>query len=457
MSDNIVNPDIFKAYDIRGIYPTDLNAEIAFRIGRAYAGLIQSENPGKQLEIVVARDMRLSSDELRDALVNGLTDSGVNVTDIGLASTPTFYFAAGYLGLDGGVQVSASHNPKEYNGFKMVRAKAVPVSGDSGIFEIRDMVIKNKWEKTTTKGSVSTYKNIVDTTVMELKKNLELDLIKPMTIVVDAANAMGAPDVEAMMEGLPINLVKLNFELDGSFPVHEPDPLKDENLKILQDAVIEHKADLGLAPDGDGDRYFLIDEKGNIVRQEILRGIMAQIELKDNLGEVVCYDIRPGRITKDMIEEAGGKAIVTKVGHSLIKEHMIKENAVFGGESSGHYFYRTPWGTFEVPVFMILKFLIWMSRQNKPLSESLKPYQKYFHSGEINSVVEDKVEVFEKLKKTYADAEINELDGVTIEYPDFWFNVRGSNTEPKIRLNLEAVSQKIMEDKRDEVLDIIRG
>jgi phosphomannomutase len=457
MSEPKINPSIFKAYDIRGVYGDDLNEEIAYRVGRAFSEILIRENSGKKLQVVVGGDMRVSTPSLKKEVIRGITDSGINVVDVGLVTTPTFYFSVAYYGFDGGLQVSASHNPKEYNGFKMVRAHGVPFSGDSGIYEIRDMVIANEFSDSTEKGKVSTKEGVVEEETKVQQKDLDVSGIKPFKIVVDAANAMGAVDVEAMFSSLNCELIKLNFELDGTFPVHQPDPLDEENLKIVKDAVLEHKADLGISPDGDGDRYFFIDEKGEVVRQEILRGILAQIELKDNPGATVCYDIRPGRITRDMIEEAGGRAVVTKVGHSLIKETMIKEGAIFGGESSGHFFYKTDYGTFETPIIFVTKLLKFISEQGKPVSEIIAPYRKYHHSGEINSDVEDKEGKMKAIAEKYSDAEISWLDGVTVEYPDFWFNVRASNTEPLLRLNLEAVSEETMKEKRDEVLEFIRN
>jgi len=401
--------------------------------------------------------MRISTQSLKSELIKGLLDSGVNVCEIGLASTPTFYFGVAYYGFDGGIQVSASHNPKEYNGFKITRAKAVPLSGDSGMYKLRDLVIKNKFENIQKKGVLSKKENVLDDLLKEQTKNIEVEKIKPFRIVVDPANAMGIVDVEAMFKNTKIQLIQLNWALDGNFPAHQSDPLQDENLIPAQKAVIENNADLGIVPDGDADRYFFIDEKGEVVRQEIIRGIMAQIALKESPGATVCYDIRPGRITKDMIEDVGGKASVTKVGHSLIKEQMIKEDAVFGGESSGHYFYKFDYGTFESPVKFVLKFLEFISKQNKPLSEIVAPYKKYFHSGEINTKVEDVNKKIKEIEEKYQDAKnISHLDGVTIEYEDFWFNVRPSNTEPLLRLNLEARSKELMENKRDEVLELMK-
>jgi len=454
-----IDPSIFKAYDLRGTYPEQINADTAYKIGRAYVTLIKKELPEKVLNIVVGADMRTSSPELKEALIKGLIESGANVIDIGLSSTPTFYFAVAHYKYDGGIQVSASHNPKEYNGFKMTRAGAVPISGDTGIEDIKQTAINQSFIASETVGKVEKKLAVLDDEYAVQVKEMGIvpSSIKPFKIVIDAANAMGALDVEKMFSQTKCQLIKLNFKLDGTFPVHEADPLKDENLELVRQAVIKHQADLGISPDGDGDRYFFVDNTGQIIRQEILRGIMAQIALKEHPGATVCYDIRPGKITKDMIEAVGGKASVTKVGHSLIKEQMLKENAVFGGESSGHYFYQFMSGTYEAPIVLVLKFLEYLSNQNKPLSEVIKPLQKYFHSGEINSTVSDPQAIMDQLTRTYQDAKISKLDGVTITYPQFWFNVRASNTEPKIRLNLEAVSQELMTEKKQEVLKIITG
>lgn len=452
-----MDTSIFKAYDIRGIYPDQLDEHAAEDIARGLVTLLQEENPGKILTLAVGRDMRVSSPSLYERVIAGLTASGANVVDVGLVSTPTFYYAVGVNRFDGGIQVSASHNPKEYNGLKMVRARGVAIGRDTGMNDLKEIVIAQRFITGTQPGHVSTLTDVTAQAVMDQTKDIDLSTIKPLTIVVDAANAMGAVDIEHMFKGLPVKLIKMNFDLDGTFPVHQPDPLDEENLKILQDAVKEHQADLGIAPDGDGDRVFFVDETGQIVRQEILRGIMAQIALAEHPGATVCYDIRPGRITRDMIEAAGGKAVVTPVGHSLIKAIMVKHDAIFGGESSGHYFYKFPYGTFEAPIVLVMKFLVWLSSQGKPLSEAIAPYQKYFHSGEVNSKVSDVQATLEKIQSTYANGKQDLLDGVTVVYDDWWFNVRGSNTEPLIRLNLEAKTPELMAQKRDEVLQVIRS
>ncbi|MEA2065026.1 MAG: phosphomannomutase/phosphoglucomutase [Patescibacteria group bacterium] len=447
---------IFKAYDIRGIYPSQLNEEFAYELGRGYATFILKNNIGAK-NIVIGSDMRLSSPALKKELIKGLIDSGLNVIDIGLASTPTFYFAVAYYNYDGGIQVSASHNPKEHNGFKMVQEKASPISKNTGIFAIRDIMLKERFINVDKKGKVIKKDGVLSDLLKIQLSNIDISKIKKFKIIIDAANSMGALDMEEFFRRVPADLVKINFKLDGSFPSHEADPLKEENLELLKEKVIENEADFGIAPDGDGDRYFFVDEKGNSLRQEILRGIMAQIELKDNSGAAVCYDIRPGRITKNMIDEAGGKAIITPVGHSLIKEVMIENSAIFGGESSGHYFYKRQYGTFEMPIILLAKFLKFLSEKDTAFSEVVKPYQKYFHSGEINMRVKSVSKKLKEIEKKYSDGKIIKIDGITVEYPDWWFNVRGSNTEPVIRLNLEAKTKKVMLEKKEELIKIVNN
>ncbi len=455
-----INPKVFKAYDIRGTYPTDINEDFAYKLGFAFADLRQKEESRKDLTILVSRDMRLSSPVLHDALIKGLIESGVNVVDIGLASTPTMYFASAYYKCDGGIQVSASHNPKDDNGFKLVRSNGIPLSEDTGMYDLRVMVANNPTVKSDRPGTLTQKSNVLNDLYQSQLTELNIDIkkIKPLKIVIDAGNSMGAIDTVKIFENLPCEIIKLNFELDGTFPAHQPDPLVDENLLPTIQAVKVNKADLGIVPDGDGDRYFFVDNEGNIIRQEILRGIMAQIALKEHPGATVGYDIRPGKITLDMILQAAGKPLVTRVGHSLIKEAMIKNGAIFGGESSGHYFYKFSYGTFEAPFALVLKLLEYISIQNKPLADIVRPLKKYFHSGEINSEVSDKVGKIKELAEKYKDAKnISYLDGISVEYDNFWFNVRPSNTENKLRLNLEAIDQSTMEERRDEVLNLIRS
>ncbi len=452
------NPEIFRAYDIRGIYPTELDETTAYDLGKAFAKLIVEETKNSTPKIVVSQDMRLSSPQLTKSLIEGLVDSGVTVINIGLASTPTMYFATAFFNYDGGIQVSASHNPANHNGFKLVRSRATTVNENNGIFTLRKWVKDKEGPTSVTKKGVVIEKNdVLSHLVSEQTKDLNADKIKKFKIAIDVANSMGAIDLSPLISMLPCQIEKINFNLDGSFPAHEADPLKDENIQQLKQQVLKTKADLGIATDGDNDRVFIVMENGQTLPPEILRGILAQIVLEKHPNASIGYDVRPGKATVDMINEAGGKPFITKVGHSLIKAEMIAHDSPFSGESSGHFFYKFPYGSFEAPVKMLSDFISWLSKHSQPLSQIVKPYQKYFHSGEINSEVKDKEAVFNRLKTKYQNApKQSDLDGLYFEYPDFWFNVRASNTEPKIRLNLEAVSKEVMEQKRDEVLTLIR-
>lgn len=453
-----VNPSIFKAYDIRGIYGEDFNDEMAYKLGLTYSEMIKKELPEKErMEIVVGMDMRLSSPALKEKLISGLTDGGANVLDIGLAATPTFYFAVAHYGYDGGILVSASHNPKEYNGFKLVRAKAMPISKETGILELRDMVISGSLKKSALKGKVAKKENVLSDQVEYDLKYADIAKIKPFKIAIDPANSMGSLYFDELFKHLPCEIVRLNWELDGSFPAHEADPFKHKNLKDLCAGVIKKKAGLGIATDGDGDRIFFVDEKGEPVEPGITRAILCKIFLRETPGAKIAYDIRPGRITPDTIKENGGIPIITRVGHSLIKEQAIKVGAVFAGESSGHFFLNMgEGGCYEVPLIVTLKILEELSQSGLAFSEYIKPYKRYFHSGEINSRVENVAAKIKKIKNACRDGKQNDLDGITVEYNDWWFNVRGSNTEPLIRLNLEAKTKKLMEEKRDKILKIIR-
>jgi len=451
-------PGIFKAYDIRGIYPSELNEELAYKVGRAFAEFIKTKVQKDEITVAVGQDMRISSPPLFKEVVRGITEQGVNVVDIGLVSTPTFYFGVSFYGYDGGLQVSASHNPAKYNGFKMVRAAAVPISGETGIMEIRDMVIQDVIPaKAEIQGKVSKREGVLADQIKFALDYADLKKIKPFKIAIDTANGMGGPMIEELFKYLPCEIEKLYFELDGNFPNHEADPLKEENMKDLQKKVVETGADLGIALDGDADRLFFVDEKGRSVEPAMVRGILAKIFLRDNPGAKICYDIRPGKITIDMIEEGGGVPVVTRVGHSLIKEKMAEVGSVFAGESSGHFFLKMPHGIFEAPEIMILKILQELSESGKTFSEYTAPLYKYFNSGEINFDVSDKKMVFDKLKEKYGANLQYDFDGLSFQWPDWWFNVRASNTENKIRLNLESTSEEIMKNKVEELSKLIKS
>lgn len=448
---------IFKQYDIRGLIDQEITEDLAEKIGRAYAQFLRQELPeGKEMVVAVGRDMRETSMVYQVRLMEGLVKSGVHVMDVGLVSTPAFYFSVGHLKPDGGIMISASHNPAAYNGFKLTRAMAVPISGDTGIQEIAGMVEAGAFVDADVRGSIEKIEGIPALSAKAEFAHAGNHPIKNMKIVADTANGMGAQFLDELFGMIDADVTRMYWEFDGSFPNHEADPFKSENTEDICKKVVELGADLGITTDGDGDRIFFIDNKGRLVTPAVLRGMLAQIVLRDHPGATICYDIRPGKITEDMIVEAGGTPSVTRVGHSLIKEQMRSVHAVFGGESSGHFFYAFPTGVYEGPVTVATQILQEVTREQKPLSEIVEPLERYAHSGEINFVVEDKQGMMDALKQKFVDGELSELDGITITYPDFWFNVRGSNTEPKLRLNLEAVDQGTMESRRDEVVAFIK-
>ncbi len=446
---------IYKAYDIRGVYGEELTEDIAYRTGKAFAEFIKKDQNKANPTVVVGYDMRGSSPSLTKEIVKGITEQGVNIVNIGLASTPTFYYAVAKYSYDGGLQISASHNPAKYNGFKMTRDRAKAISGESGIKEISDMAEKNEFKPADDKGKISERKDILNNQIEESLKIIDIKDIKPFKVVIDTANGMGAMMMEELFKKLPCELVKINWELDGNFPNHEADPLKDENNKQLQEKVLAEKADLGIALDGDGDRIFFIDNTGKTIEPAIIRGILSKIYLAIYPGATICYDVRPGKITEDMILQYGGKPVVTKVGHSLIKEKAIEVGAVFAGESSGHFFVKHDYGIFEEPTELTLRLLLEWSSSNQTIAEQIKPLEKYWHSGEINFAVEDKQKVFDNLREKYGDNLKYDFDGVSFEFDDYWFNVRPSNTENKVRLNLEARSESVMEEKTVEIKEII--
>jgi len=448
---------IFKMYDIRGLVEEEITHDLAKKIGQAYAALRQPEVGAETaMTVVVGRDMRESSLGYQKALMEGLTESGVNVLDIGLVSTPAFYFGVGHLKAHGGIMVSASHNPAAYNGFKITREMAIPVSGDSGIRDMADWIEAGHEVGERAHGTVEVVEGIPALAAKAEFAHAGEHPINKMKIVCDSANGMGAQFLDELFGMIDADVTRMYWEFDGNFPNHEADPFKPENIVDIQAKVLELGADLGITTDGDGDRIFFIDNKGRLVTPAVLRGMLAQIVLRDNPGATICYDIRPGKITEDMIVKSGGKPSVTRVGHSLIKEQMRREDAVFGGESSGHFFYTFPTGTYEGPVTVATQVLQEITRRGESLADMVEPLERYVHSGEINFKVEDKAGMMQMLKEKFADGELNELDGISIRFETFWFNVRASNTEPKLRLNLEAVDQATMEEKRDEIVAFIK-
>ncbi|MEK7183289.1 MAG: phosphomannomutase/phosphoglucomutase [Patescibacteria group bacterium] len=456
---------IFKTYDIRGLVDKDITPEFAYNLGRAFATFIRREIGGEAPTIAVGYDMRPSSIPYEAEVVKGLVAQGARVIRMGLLSTPGFYFGVSHVDADGGIQISASHNPAAYNGFKMVRARSVAISGETGIQTIGDIMEQEDFDvaveaelgSADLDGTIEIVTGIADKQVEAEIAFAEVGDLPSYKIAVDSANGMGAQYLDLAFNKYSFDITRMFWELDGTFPNHEADPFKAENTEALCHKVTEIGADVGISTDGDGDRIFFVDDKGEVVEPAIIRGLVARAMLRRFPGATICYDIRPGKITEDMILESGGKPVVTRVGHALIKEAMIKTGAVFAGESSGHFYMSMPEGVYEAPVATMLVVLAEMAREGKKLSEIVAPLRKYSHSGEINFHVEDKLAAIARLKEHFAEGEQSELDGLLITYPTFWFNVRMSNTEPLLRLNLEAVDDGTMQAKRDEVAKIIGG
>lgn len=447
---------IFKAYDIRGLVEKEITEDFAYHLGKATATLHAKENEGEALTIVVGHDMRDTSKAFQAALMKGLVECGVRVLDIGLVSTPAYYYAVGALKAHGGLSVTASHNPSTYNGFKMTRSEARPLGGNNGFEELVRLMETEEYMEASEPGAIEVVEDIPGKSVEAEMAYAGADPVAHYKIVIDTGNGMGAQYFDELFKRVDADITRMYWEMDGTFPNHESNPIKEETLEDIKAKVKEVGADLGIATDGDGDRIFFIDNTGKTVEPAIIRGMLAEIMLRTYPGATICYDIRPGKITEDLIKENGGNPSLTPVGHSLIKAQMRKENAMFGGESSGHFYYNFDTGTYDGPVTACMQIMQEMTRIGKPLSEIVAPHYRYAHSGEINYEVEDKVGAMERLKAHFSEGEINEMDGVTVTYDTFWFNVRPSNTEPLLRLNLEAVDQETMESKRDEVAKIIQ-
>lgn len=451
----MINPKIFKAYDIRGIYPTDLNEEIAYQIARQLAILIKTENPAKTLTAVISRDMRLSGNSIHKNVLQGLADEDINIIDIGLGSTPMFYFAVSYFNVDFGAQISASHNPKDYNGFKITRARADPVNGDTGIFQVRDKVLSENLPRLNKTPNIKN-ENILSEYIKTAEK-YKVEPDKKMKVIVDSANAMAGIDTESFLKSYRnIDAVYLNRELDGSFPAHEPNPLKEETVEELKKRVIEEKADFGIATDGDGDRYMFVDEKGNYIRADIVNALLAEENVREAKGKPILYNLVSSKIVNEEITRFGGKAVKCRVGHSFIKPQMRELHAYFTGEHSGHYFIEVlPDSYFEFPLYVVAKLIKILSEKNKTLNQMTVPLYKYYFSGEFNFKVEDKEKAVKTFEDKYPDAQKLHLDGLSLEYPTWWVNIRPSNTEPLLRFNLEANSKEEMLAKKQEVTDLI--
>jgi phosphomannomutase len=447
----VLDPKVFKAYDVRGVYPGELDEDGARAIGRAY---VEQFSPSR---IAVGRDMRLSSPTMAAALVEGAAAAGAEVLDIGLVGTEMVYFAVGELGLDGGVMVTASHNPKDYTGMKIVRAGALPVGGDSGLLDVAARAIKGQSLKGLSPGHVRQH-DIWPAYVDRVLSFVDLSEIGPLKVVVDAANGMAGAMLPPVLERLPIEAVRCYFEPDGSFPNHEPNPLLPENREFIVRKTLEEGADLGVAFDGDADRCFFVDDTGEFVPGDFATALFAQGVLEKDPGATVIYDVRASWAVPETIERAGGTAVVNRVGHAFIKERMREVGAAFAGEVSGHYYFRefSQADTGVVPFLLMLERI---SKGGKKLSELLRPFrERYFITGELNTPVADVPAKLAELEQRFgAEGTVSHLDGLSVEAADWHFNVRPSNTEPLLRLNLEARSEESMERKRDEVLAVIRA
>jgi phosphomannomutase len=445
-----MNSKIFKAYDIRGIYPEDLNEEAAYKIGAAFAVFIKKVSNKDNPQIVVGRDNRKSSDSLFIELTKGMISQGADVVDIGLSATPTLYFAVTNYNYDGGINVTASHNPKEYNGFKLVREKAITLSDVSGIEEIKEMVIANNFPKIEKIGKIIE-KDISDDYVSANKVKDSFNI----KMVVDTANSVSGLLIPKIFD--QTILTHIFSELDGNFPNHEPDPFKKENIEQFQKIVIENKADLGIAFDGDGDRVFFIDELGEVVSSDVVLALVSSMILKDNPNNRIVYDVRCSEIVKETIENLKGEAIISRVGHSFIKALMKEKDVIFGGEYSGHYYLKQGDSYYESSYFVVFKILEEMKKTGKKLSELVIPFKKYYHSGEINFKVENKEEIIERVKNKYINGKLLTIDGVRVDFDDWWFSIRSSNTEPILRLIVEVKTKEIMEDRVQELKNIINA
>ncbi len=438
---------IFKAYDVRGIYPEQIDETKARQIGQAYRRLLDGEAPGDP--VVVSRDMRSHSAPLAEALIDGLRTAGLDVLDIGLATTPMNYFAVGHLGAAGGVQVTASHNPARYNGLKFSLREARPVSGDHGIPLLEQQVESGELPVAERRGELSRGE-VFDDYRRHILFFLERpENARPLKVVVDAANGMGAV-YRPLLEQLGIELVPLYFELDGTFPNHEANPLKLENLRDLRREVKRQSADLGVSFDGDADRAAFVDERGEAVGSDLMTALVAGELLRKSPGSHVLYDLRSSRAVAEYITESGGVPVRERVGHSFMKATLRDKQGVFGGELAGHYYFRDNYNA-DCAVLAVVEVLNLLWRSGKPLSELVDPLERYAKSPEINFEVEDKQAKIAELAERYADGEIDYLDGITVSYPDWWFNVRPSNTEPFLRLVLEAATDDELASRREEL------
>jgi phosphomannomutase len=448
----MLDPKVFKAYDIRAIYPDELDEEGAYAIGRAYVEEFEPRS------IAVGRDMRLSSPSMAEAVMRGATDAGADVVDIGMVGTEMLYFAVGDLDLEGGVMVTASHNPKEYTGLKIVRRGALPVGGDSGLLDIRARAIAlEDTPQGQTRGHVQE-EDIWPRWVDAVLSFIDVAAVKPLRVVIDAGNGMAGVMLPPVLERLPIDAVRYFFEPDATFPNHEPNPLLPENREFIIGKVRAEQADLGAAFDGDADRCFFVDDTGEFVPGDFVTALLAESILEKEPGAKILYDVRASWAVPQTIERAGGVPLVNRVGHAFFKHRMREEGALFGGEVSGHYYFQN-FSRADSGVIPFLLMLELISKRGRKLSELLADYRAhYFITGELNTPVADVALKLQELKERFGpEGKVSHLDGLSVDADDWHMNVRPSNTEPLLRLNLEALSPELMERKRDEVLEVIRS
>jgi len=450
----MINPSVFKAYDVRGLYPSEVTEDLFHQLGRAFVAYL---GPGKY---GVTRDMRVSSPSLTKAFIDGAVMQGGSIVDYGLVGTDQMYYAVAADGLDGGAMVTASHNPGQYNGCKMVRKEAFPLSGEAGIREMKEMILADAIPPAPAKPGSVEHRDIMDRYVEHVLSFVDEASIKPFNVVLDAGSGVAGIVAPRLFDRLPCKTRRLCFEVDGTFPNHEANPLIEENRQDITAEVIKLKADVGIAWDGDADRCFFIDGTGEFIAGDFITALLAEAFLIKSPGQTIIYDVRASYAVKDIVAKYQGKALMNRVGHAFIKRRMREENAVFGGEVTGHYYFRDNFYADNgfIPALMILDL---MSKKGMSLHDLLKPLrEKYFISGEINTKVASMdiaAKKIEELKKRYASGNPYDLDGVSAEYPDWHFNVRQSNTEPLLRLNLEGLTPEIMDKRRDEVLGIIRS
>jgi phosphomannomutase len=454
-----MDPSVFKAYDVRGLYREQLDGDDAYRIGRAFARVL-AEGEGKrpdELRVGLGRDMRLTAPEMAGRYADGMRDEGTDVLDFGMVGTEMLYFAVGSRDLDGGLMCTASHNPKDYTGAKLVKRGAIALSGDAGLGEVSKLAAEQPGPPAEPRGEL-TGEDVSEEFRLAAMKFIEPSSVTPRKVVLDGGNGMAGPMVGPLLDELPIEQVRTYWEPDGEFPDHEPNPLLPENRTFIIKKVLSEGAELGIAWDGDADRCFFIDDTGQFVDGDFLTALLAESILAKEPGATILYDVRASRAVRDVVERAGGTALVNRVGHAFFKVRMREEGAAFGGEVSGHYYFRDFYcadsGT--IPALLVLELL---SLKGRRMSELMADFRaKYFISGEINSEVEDQEGKMREIEERYSDGEISHLDGVSVDYPDWHFNVRASNTEPLLRLNLESlVSPEHMAEKRDEVLGLIRS